>query len=57
MPVGSYALLKIKAPPAVDSRRFLNFISETTVKDANLKISVPRPNPVELSSAISDKMI
>ena len=33
MPVGSYARLKVKAPPAVDSRRLLNFISETPVID------------------------
>ena len=29
MPVGSYALLKVKATPVVASRRFFDFISET----------------------------
>ena len=32
MPVGSYALLKVKATPVVASRRFFDFISETPVK-------------------------
>jgi hypothetical protein len=48
MPVGSYVLLKVKAPSAVDSRRFINFISETT--DIEL---IPNTIEVEIGYRIS----
>ena len=37
MPVGSYALLKVKATPIVASRRFFDFISETPVRTTKLR--------------------
>jgi len=43
MPVGSYALLKVKATPAMVLRRFFDFISETYVYVEFLNVFIILP--------------